>query len=365
MNTYFNMAGRAPALPEAQAAFAAADKIDQKLVFGPAGVDHYKEVLQSARHTMASLINAGSEESVAYISNACTAVEFPFLALKVVPGTTVITSDQEHPGIEEQLARLAAQGMKIERIGGDTSAEIIQKTLNVCEHEDVSTMVMSQVSYKDGRVLPVNALGAIARDIGAAFIVDGTQAIGQMPVDVVQMNADAFCFSGHKWLGGPTMSGGLYLSPRFSNFSRFPIDHAGNKGTLNVGMVAGLDAVMKLHLRDGAQKIARLKACKQLVETLLPLSDVFRRSAWRGRFAPGIAARIVPDRYPTEDMTRWIAHHHGLSVKGFKPPELPNAIRVSYGADYTADDFAQIPPVFQAIESAIAENPAWKPMVPK
>jgi selenocysteine lyase/cysteine desulfurase len=362
MNRYFNMAGRAGASPEVQAAMEATEKEDRDLLFSAAGVDHYKQVLQSTRSTMASLLNAESENHVAFMPNASTAIEFVLMALNPVPGTALITTDQEHPAIDEQIARLAAQGMNIVRIAGDSPSTMNTKVMDICEREKVAAMVVSQVSYKDGRCLPVKMLGNIARSAGAAFIVDGTQAVGQSPVDVQAMKADAYFFSGHKWLRGPTMTGGLYLSPRFSEFTRFSVDHPGNKGTVSPALAAGLDTAMKAHMREGTATIARLEHCKELAEQVLPVSDIFRRSAWQGSFAPGIAVRVVPDRYPTENMTRWIAHRYNLAVKGFAPPELPNAIRVSYGADYTEEDFALLGEAFRDIESAIRKDPDWRPV---
>jgi len=70
----------------------------------------------------------------------------------------------------------------------------------------VSIVHMSNVL---GTVNPVKEMGDWAHAAGAIFVVDGTQAAVHMPIDVVDIDADLFCMTGHK-LYGPTGIGALY-----------------------------------------------------------------------------------------------------------------------------------------------------------
>jgi len=70
----------------------------------------------------------------------------------------------------------------------------------------VSVVHMSNVL---GTVNPVKEMGEWAHAAGAIFIVDGTQAAVHMPIDVVDIDADLYCMTGHK-LYGPTGIGALY-----------------------------------------------------------------------------------------------------------------------------------------------------------
>ena len=68
---------------------------------------------------------------------------------------------------------------------------------------------MTHVSNVLGTVNPVKEIGKIAHENNAVFVVDGAQAAPNMPVDVKDINADFYAFSGHKMLG-PTGIGVLY-----------------------------------------------------------------------------------------------------------------------------------------------------------
>ena len=70
----------------------------------------------------------------------------------------------------------------------------------------VSIVHMSNVL---GTINPVKEIGQLAHNSGAIFIVDGTQSTVHMPIDVMEIDADLFCMTGHK-LYGPTGIGALY-----------------------------------------------------------------------------------------------------------------------------------------------------------
>ena len=61
-----------------------------------------------------------------------------------------------------------------------------------------------------GNVVPVREFAKICRDYGALILVDGSQSVPHIPVDVGKLGCDFFCFSGHKMLG-PTGTGVLFM----------------------------------------------------------------------------------------------------------------------------------------------------------
>jgi selenocysteine lyase/cysteine desulfurase len=73
---------------------------------------------------------------------------------------------------------------------------------------------MTHASNVLGTVQPVAAIGAIAREAGALFLVDGAQSAGVVPIDLRSTAIDLLAFPGHKALYGPTGTGALYAGPR-------------------------------------------------------------------------------------------------------------------------------------------------------
>ena len=74
-------------------------------------------------------------------------------------------------------------------------------------------IVCTHASNVTGAIQPVAAIGALARQRGVRFLIDGAQALGAMPVDVGTLNCDLYAFPGHKSLLGPQGTGGLYIAP--------------------------------------------------------------------------------------------------------------------------------------------------------
>jgi cysteine desulfurase/selenocysteine lyase len=88
-------------------------------------------------------------------------------------------------------------------------------TLDPSDLESIITkktrlVAVTQASNVLGNIVPVRELVKICHDYGALLLVDGSQSVPHMPVDVGQLGCDFLCFSGHKMLG-PTGTGVLFM----------------------------------------------------------------------------------------------------------------------------------------------------------
>ncbi|MEM7212498.1 MAG: aminotransferase class V-fold PLP-dependent enzyme [Pseudomonadota bacterium] len=81
--------------------------------------------------------------------------------------------------------------------------------------EDVAAVCVPMVCSLTGERYPVEAIGALPRPEGCAYVVDASQALGQMPVSVGALNADVLAGPTRKWLRGPKGTGVLYVSRRW------------------------------------------------------------------------------------------------------------------------------------------------------
>jgi len=117
-------------------------------------------------------------------------------------GDTIVTSDEEHPGVYAPLAEARRRG-----------AEVVMGPFDDLPDEvDVSTtaVVCSHVSWITGSIAP-----AALASVGVPVIYDGAQGVGAIPVDVKVLDCAAYAGSGQKWLCGPDGSGMLYVAPEF------------------------------------------------------------------------------------------------------------------------------------------------------
>ncbi|MEZ5397539.1 MAG: aminotransferase class V-fold PLP-dependent enzyme [Bryobacterales bacterium] len=74
-------------------------------------------------------------------------------------------------------------------------------------------VMISALNYASGFRPPLALIGEACRQVGALFLVDGTQGVGAMPFDVTQTQADVVLVHGYKWLCSPTGAGFLYVRP--------------------------------------------------------------------------------------------------------------------------------------------------------
>jgi len=125
-------------------------------------------------------------------------------------------------------------------------------------------VALTQASNVTGALQPVEEAGALCRQHGALFLVDGAQALGAVPVNVERIGCHLYAFPGHKGLLGPQGTGGLYIRPGLTlNTIREGGTGASSdsmrqnaegperyeSGTLNLPGIAGLSA--------GAQYVAK------------------------------------------------------------------------------------------------------------
>jgi selenocysteine lyase/cysteine desulfurase len=79
------------------------------------------------------------------------------------------------------------------------------------------------VPTNSGLVQPVEAVGEICRDAEVPYLVDGCQAVGQMPIDVQRLPCDFLAATARKFLRGPRGLGFLYVSDRMLRSGVHPL----------------------------------------------------------------------------------------------------------------------------------------------
>lgn len=130
------------------------------------------------------------------------------------PGDRVVTTSMEHNAVSRPLGVLAAGGVDVVVVraepDGTVDADAIESAVR---GGPTRAVVCTHASNLTGSVQPIGDIADIAHDAGALMLVDGAQAAGHLPVDVVALGADAYAVSGHKGLLGPQGVGALYIAP--------------------------------------------------------------------------------------------------------------------------------------------------------
>ena len=170
------------------------------------------EAFEGARAEVASFLGAPSADNIVFTKGATEALNLAAygLAGEIKAGDEIIISQMEHhSNIVPWHFLRERYGAVIKFIPVTEQGEldlVAYKAMLGPKTKIVSIVHMSNVL---GTVNPVKEMGAWAHAAGAIFIVDGTQAAVHMPVNVVDIDADLYCMTGHK-LYGPTGIGALY-----------------------------------------------------------------------------------------------------------------------------------------------------------
>lgn len=168
---------------------------------------------ERARAALAATIGA-PPETVALTHSTTEGCNIAVASLRLEPGDEIVTTDVEHFGL---LGPLHASGarVRVARLRGRPAGEAYEA---VAAEVGAATrlLAVSHVAWSTGNVLPLARLAELARDAGAALLVDGAQSAGAIPVDVGACGADFYTISGQKWLLGPDGTGGLYVRPELT-----------------------------------------------------------------------------------------------------------------------------------------------------
>lgn len=139
-------------------------------------------------------------------------------AVALAPGDRVLVAPVEWGGSLAMLSSLPGVSVEPLPTDGDGALDLdaARRMADAC----VRLVLLTLCPATGGLINPGEAVGAFAREIGAAYLVDACQAVGQVPVDVRALGCDGLAASGRKWLRGPRGTGLLYASRDFLSRTR-------------------------------------------------------------------------------------------------------------------------------------------------
>lgn len=168
---------------------------------------------ESGRERVASLVGVRPGEAV-FVRNATEAinlVRFSWGRRHVGAGDTVlITRMEHHSNVVPWQLLCQEQGARLEYVDIDDEGRLDLADLEQkLAAGGVRLVAVAHVSNVLGTINPVAEISARASAAGAKVLIDGAQAVPQLPVDIAETGADFYAFTGHKMLG-PTGVGVLW-----------------------------------------------------------------------------------------------------------------------------------------------------------
>lgn len=161
----------------------------------------------------ADLIGADGDD-IALVESATVGWRRVIDAMRLGAGDRVLATRSTYVSSALQLLELERAGVVVELVPDGPAGHVDLEALERALGEPAALLVATHVPTSSGRVEPIAAIGGLAGEAGVSYLLDATQSVGQLPIDVAAVGCDALVTTGRKFLRGPRGTGFLYVSPR-------------------------------------------------------------------------------------------------------------------------------------------------------
>ena len=236
---------------------------------------------EAGRDKVAALIGAPERDEVIFTKNASEALNLVAntmawpSALQVGRGDEIVITEMEHHSNIVPWQLLAERtGATLRWFGITDDGRLDLSTVDDLITDRTKVVSLVHVSNTLGTLNPVAAVAARAHAAGAVVVVDGSQAVPQVPVDVAALGADFYAFTGHKMCGPtgigvlwgrrelldelpPFLGGGEMIETVAMTGSTYaPIPYKFEAGTMPIAQSVGLGAAVDYLTALGMDAIA-------------------------------------------------------------------------------------------------------------
>jgi cysteine desulfurase/selenocysteine lyase len=156
----------------------------------------------NAAYTHEVLFTAGTTHGINLVANG-------FASILKVGDEVLISAMEHHSNIVPWQLLCEKTGAKLRVIPMNENGELIQAEYQKLLNSNTKLVAVTHISNALGTINPIQEMVAQAHQVGAAFLVDGAQAVPHLQPDVQALDCDFYAFSGHK-ICGPTGTGILF-----------------------------------------------------------------------------------------------------------------------------------------------------------
>lgn len=179
-------------------------------------------------------------------------------------GKHIITTNIEHHAVLHTCTYLEKYGFEITYLPVKSNGIVDIKDLEKAIRKDTILISVMFANNEIGTIQPIKEIGEIAHKKGIYFHTDAVQAVGNIPIDVQDLNIDLLSLSGHK-INGPKGIGALYIRKGVNILNMLHGGGQENKrraGTENVAGIVGLGKAIELATKDISKKSKNLIALR-------------------------------------------------------------------------------------------------------
>lgn len=234
----------------------------------------WRDDIESIRAQVATLVGS-TAGNIAFTQNTSTGLSIAANGVDWRPGDNVVLAEREFPSNFYPWLNLEPRGVHLNRVPAPDGHAPIEAFADAID-ERTRVVAVSAVQFSNGHRYDLDALGELCQRHGALFVVDGTQSVGALTIDVSRSSIDVLAVSAHKWMLGPSGIGFVHVSDRaldqirpdivgwlsvsepFAFDYRLDLPRTADRyepGTENVFGIIGLGAAVSLFLEHGTRQI--------------------------------------------------------------------------------------------------------------
>ena len=325
---------------------------------------------EGARDTVQKFIGAADRREIVFVRNATEAINLvahTWAEQNLEAGDEIlITALEHHANIVPWQMLGERKGVRLRVAPINPQGELILEEFEKLISDRTRLVAVTQVSNALGTILPLEQMIPMAHARGAKVLVDGAQAIPHMPVDITQMGADFYVFSGHKLLGPsgigvlygkhallesmpPFLGGGdMIESVSFEKSTYAPPPARFEAGTPDIAGAVGLAAAMDYLQGIGVERVAQWEhqlleqATAKLAEIdgLRMIGTASEKSAVVSFVLDGIHAHDVGTALDQAGVAVRVGHHCAQPVMEIFG--VPATVRASFALYNTPDEIDRL-----------------------
>ena len=289
-----------------------------------------------ARELFAGLVRSPEPQRVAIVPGVAYGMATVARNLRLEAGQNVVVARGQFPSNVYGWSRLCARAVaELRVVDPPERAEGRGREWNarLLEAVDARTGVVAlgNVHWADGTRFDLEAIGARAREVGAALVIDGTQSVGALPLDVRRVQPDALICAGYKWLMGPYSLGVAWYGPRFDDGEPLEETWLGRRGSEDFARLVDYED----EYQPGAVRYDMSERSSFVLMPML-IAALEQITAWRPHevqhYCRGLTAELVAEArslgYTVEDEAWRGAHLFGIRLPaGADLPRLQSLLR--------------------------------------
>jgi cysteine desulfurase len=331
-----------------------------------------RQALDQAREQVAEACGAHPSQ-VIFTASGTEADNFAIAGMAGDEQKQIAVSAIEHPAITRPAFAMREHGHRVGVIAADQFGVVDSNSLEVALEKPTSLVSVMLANNETGVIQNIAQLAEIAKSKGALIHTDAVQVLGKIPVNFDALGVNAMTVSSHK-INGPQGAGALILDKRVDIK---PLLHGGGQerglrsGTENVAAIVGFGAACALIKNEMEQRANITKKLRDTFENnlkslgasifgdkavRLPNTSFFAFNQIEGETLVMALDRkgfaVASGSACSSDSTE---PSHVLMAMGIAPDLARGAVRVSFGANNTAEQLNAFLSVIQSEVSRLRE----------